>query len=95
MTNNPDNDQNAATTVAEEAYATSGLLETLQDQILSIRNARVESKKLFQSEVINRTIGTEIVSSRNIGEADVSEEITGYYDPLAQSFEVKDATGYS
>ena len=28
LTNNPDNDQNAATTVAEEAYATSGLLET-------------------------------------------------------------------
>ena len=93
LTNNPDNDQNAATTVAEEGYATSGLLETLQDQILSIRNARVESKKLFQSEVINRTIGTEIVSSRNIGPADVSEEIVGYYDPLAQSFEVKDATG--
>ena len=93
LTNNPDNDQNDATTVAEEAYATSGTLETLQDQILSIRNARVESKKLFQSEVINRTLGTEIVASRNIGPADVSEEITGYYDPLAQSFEVKDATG--
>ena len=93
LTNNADNDQNAATTVAEEAYATSGLLETVQDQILSIRNARVESKKLFQSEVINRTVGTEIVDSRNIGEADKSEEIVGYYDPLAQSFEVKDATG--
>ena len=91
LTNDPDNDQDAATTVGEEAYVTAGTIETVQDQILSIRNAKIEQKKLFEDEIVNRTLDTEIVATRNLGEATVSESIVGYYDPLAQSFEVSAA----
>ena len=86
LTNDPDNDQDAATTVGEEAYPTSGILETVQENILSIRNAKIEQKKLFEDEIVNRTVDTEIVSTRNIGAPSTSEAIVGWYDPLAQSF---------
>jgi len=93
LTNDPDNDQNAATTIGEEAYPTSGTLETVQGQILSVRNARIENRQEFESELVNRTLDTEVVSSRNIGTASVSENVVGWYDPLAQSFLVKEAPG--
>jgi len=86
LTNDPENDQDAATTVGEEAYPTSGVLETVQEQILSIRNAKIEQKKLFEEELVNRTVDTEITATRNIGNASTSESIVGWYDPLAQSF---------
>ena len=93
LTNEPDNDQNAATTIGEEAYPTSGTLETVQGQIMSVRNARIENRQEFESELVNRTLDTEVVSSRNIGTASVSENVVGWYDPLAQSFLVKEAPG--
>jgi hypothetical protein len=86
LTNDPDNDQNAATTIGEQAYPTSGIIETVQDQILSIRNASIENKQLFAEEPINRTLDTEVVATRNIGQPTTSETIVGWYDPLAQSF---------
>ena len=92
LTNDPDNDQDAATTVGEEAYPTSGILETVQEQILSIRNAKIEQKKLFEDELVNRTIDTEVTATRNIGQASTSESIVGWYDPLAQSFLVDQQT---
>ena len=92
LTNDPDNDQDAATTVGEEAYPTSGTIETVQDQILSIRNAKIEQKKLFEDELVNRTVDTEVVATRNLGPANVSESIVGWYDPLAQSFLVDSQT---
>ena len=92
LTNDSENDQDAATTVGEEAYPTSGVLETVQEQILSIRNAKIEQKKLFEEELVNRTIDTEITATRNIGNASTSESIVGWYDPLAQSFYVDKKT---
>ncbi len=86
LTNDPDNDQDAATTVGEESYQTAGTIETVQDQILSIRNAKIEQKKLFEDELVNRTVDTEVVATRNLGAAQTSESIVGWYDPLAQSF---------
>ena len=68
LTNEPDNDQNAATTIGEEAYPTSGTLETVQGQIMSVRNARIENRQEFESELVNRTLDTEVVSSRQISE---------------------------
>ena len=93
LTNEPDNDQNAATTIGEEAYPTSGTLETVQGQIMSVRNARIENRQEFESELVNRTLDTEVVSSRQIGTASVSDNVVGWYDPLAQSFLVKEAPG--
>ena len=67
-------------------------LETVQEQILSIRNAKIEQKKLFEDELVNRTVDTEITATRNIGQASTSESIVGWYDPLAQSFLVDQQT---
>jgi len=92
LTNDPENDQDSATTVGEEAYTTAGTLETVQEQIISIRNAKIEQKKLFEEELVNRTIDTEVTATRNIGRATTSESIVGWYDPLAQSFLVDEQT---
>ena len=93
LTNESDNDQNAANTIAEEAYPTSGSLETVQGQIMSIRNARIENRQEFESQLVNRTLDTEVVSSRTIGSPQTNEQIVGWYDPLAQSFLVQEAPG--
>ena len=92
LVNDIDNDQNAATTVAEEAYTAAGTLETVQENIISIRNARIEQKQEFEERNVNRTLGTQVVSSRVIGQSS-SERTIGWYDPLAQSFLVEDDTG--
>jgi hypothetical protein len=87
LTNDPENDQNAATTIGEQAYTTSGIIETIQDQILSIRNARIENRKIFSdNEAVSRVLDTEIVDTRLTGNPVTTENIVGYYDPLAQSF---------
>ena len=92
LTNDPDNNQDLCNTIAEETYTASGTLETVQENILSIRNARVERRQQFQERNVNRDLGTQVVGSRQIG-GSVTEEIIGWYDPLAQSFLVEDDTG--
>jgi hypothetical protein len=64
FTNNSLNDQNVATTISEEPFSSNGTLETVQENIISIRNARIEHKQQFEEEAIRRTTGTAIVNSR-------------------------------
>jgi len=92
FTNNNLNNQNVATTISEEAFSASGTLETIQENIISVRNARVENKQQFEEEAIRKTSGTQIVGSRIVSSVD-SEQIIGWYDPIAQSFLVLEATG--
>ena len=92
LSNDPDNNQDLCNTIAEETYTASGTLETVQENILSIRNARVERRQEFQERNVNRDLGTQVVGSRQVG-GSVREEIIGWYDPLAQSFLVEDDTG--
>ena len=92
LINDPDNNQDLCNTIAEETYTASGTLETVQENILSIRNARVERRQQFQERNVNRDLGTQVVGSRQVG-GSVREEIIGWYDPLAQSFLVEDDTG--
>jgi hypothetical protein len=90
--NNDSNDQNVATTIAEEGFTSSGTLETVQENIISVRNARIQNKQEFEDRAISRTTGTQVISSQAIGGSS-SENIIGWYDPLAQSFLVEDSTG--
>ena len=92
LINDEDNDQNLCTTISEEAFSATGTLETVQENIISVRNARVENRQQFQSRNVNRTLGTEVVSSEVTGRRSERVEI-GWYDPLAQSFLVEDETG--
>ena len=94
LVNDVDNNQDVATTIAEESFTASGTLETVQENIISVRNARVELKQEFESRNINRTLGTEVVGTRVVAEGvAVQQTVTGWYDPLAQSFLVQDDTG--
>jgi hypothetical protein len=92
IVNNNLNDQNAATTIAEEGFVSSGILETIQENIISVRNARIQNKQEFEDKAVSRTTGTQIVSSNTISKSTTVVQRT-WYDPLAQSFLVEDETG--
>ena len=93
LTDDIDNNQDAAVTIAEEGFASSGTLETVQENIISVRNARVELKNEFQSRNVNRDLGTEVVESTVVSSQTRTQTIITWYDPLAQSFLVEDNTG--
>ena len=91
--NNEINEQNLATTIAEESFSSSGTLETVQENIISVRNARIENKQEFEERAISRTTGTLVISSEAISSSSGSRIIRSWYDPLAQSFLVDEETG--
>ncbi len=43
LSNDPDNNLEVATTTAEETFESSGILETVQEEIVSTRNARIKN----------------------------------------------------
>ena len=92
LVNNNLNDQNLASTIAEEAFSSSGTLETVQENIISVRNARIENKQTFEERALARTTGSQVVNSRVIAQTQ-RQGIIGWYDPLAQSFLVDDEVG--
>jgi hypothetical protein len=99
LTNDKSNNQNLSTTIAEENYSSSGVLETVQENILSIRNARIENKQVFEERSVSKSSGTELVSSQKISTRYDYNYWNRYgyygcwYDPLAQSFVVGEQTG--
>jgi hypothetical protein len=92
LVNNNLNDQNLASTIAEEGFSSSGTLETVQENIISVRNARIENKQTFEERAISRTTGSQLANSRVINQTQ-RRGIIGWYDPLAQSFLVDDEVG--
>ena len=56
LTDNIDNNQDQAVTIAEEGFASTGTLETLQENIISVRNARVEMKNEFKAETLTESL---------------------------------------
>ncbi len=92
LVNDPDNNQDNCTTIAEEAYTAAGTLETVQENIIAVRNARIEQKQEFQDRNVSEVINGEVVSSRVLNRRSERVQI-GWYDPLAQSFLVEDETG--
>ena len=94
LIDNTDNDQDNAESIGEETYTASGTLETVQEQIISVRNARVEVKQETQSERVERGRGNFQVINRNvIRTRNEAVRIREWYDPLAQSYQVLDDTG--
>ena len=92
LVNSNSNDQNVATTIAEEGFVSSGTLETVQENIISVRNARIQNKQEFEDRAVSRTTGTQVVSSNVVSQSS-RQVLIGWYDPLAQSFLVEDDTG--
>ena len=96
LVNSADNDQQEASTIAEEEFTSTGTLQTVQQNIISIRNARIENRDRFESQNAERTTGMVAVQSDLIS--------TSWWtppppppprggDPLAQSFHVAENTG--
>ena len=64
---------------AEVEFTSSGILQTMQDQIISVRNAKVTSEDMFDS----RTVKDTKTSKKN--------EVR-FCDPLAQTFLIEDSS---
>lgn len=64
---------------AQTNYTASGVIETTQETILSIRNAEIVTDQLFEQRTTSRTTQETVQ--------------IGYWDPLAQSFIVQERGG--
>ena len=91
--NDPQNNQEIATTISEEGFTATGTMETVQENIISVRNARIQNKIEFEEHAVNRTTGMQVISTRTISEQFRNITLTMYYDPLAQSFLVDETDG--
>ena len=92
LTDDPNNDQNVASTVGEQKYTATGTLETVQEQIVSVRNAEIQIRQESQSRGRRDFIGSS-TSSNVIDSVTRTQTVVEWYDPLAQSFQVLDETG--
>jgi hypothetical protein len=94
LIDNDTNDQEDTESLGEEKYTASGTLETVQENIISVRNARVEIKQETQAEAVRRSTGPKLTGSKVIAESKGKvQAIREWYDPLAQSYQVLDETG--
>ena len=87
LTNSSINNKNLASTISEETFTSSGIVETSQENIISTRNARFEQKENFQENPVTRTSGLQLASSTLVSTN------TTWVDPLAQSFLVEEESG--
>ena len=87
------NDIRNASTRATSTFLISGIIETVQENIVSVRNAAIQSQDVNDEreiERVNTTVDTEIVSSEVVTTSSVT---TNPPDPLAQTFVIEDPTG--
>ena len=92
LTTSPVNSTIAGTVTgsAEANFKSLGELETVQEQILSIKTPNIERLSVEEQRVLNDRITRKVD-----GPAGQRTEVTGiqYYDPLAQTFLVDETTG--
>jgi len=90
LISDPDNNVDLATTMAERNFSASGTHETVQENIISVRNANVETQSLRQDRGVTRSLGTRLVSSEIISRNFWTWNVG---DPLAQTFFIDETTG--
>ena len=78
LINNASNDRVAATSISDQTFAATGILNTVQEDIVSVRNATIAVEQVTE----NRTQTTQI-----------NRTVVGQRDPLAESFFVEESTG--
>jgi len=96
LTTSPTNSTVAGTVTgsAEANFQAKGELETVQEQVLSIKTPQIERLSTEEQRVLNDRITRRVTGPA--GESlDAVTEITGvqYYDPLAQTFRVDETSG--
>jgi hypothetical protein len=75
---------------AETSFYAEGVLDTLQDDVIGIRNVDVQRETVTDSTVTNQTV-TRTVQTQAFEDRTVSQN--QWYDPLAESFEVVEDNG--
>ena len=93
LINNVDNDPNSATSIAQEGFISAGTLETTQETIVSVRNARVDRVSAIQERDVARVTGTEILDTQVIASSFQADQNNDDRDPLSQSFLVDEDSG--
>ena len=92
LTTSPVNSTVAGTVTgsAESNFHAKGELETVQEQVLSIKTPNIERLSVEEQRILNDRITKKIE-----GPAGQSTTLSGiqYYDPLAQTFRVDETTG--
>jgi hypothetical protein len=78
LINNASNDRVAATSISDQTFAATGILNTVQEDIVSVRNA---------------TIAVEQVTDNRTQTTQTNRTVVGQRDPLAESFFVEESTG--
>ena len=91
LIDNQQNDRNSSNTIAEETFSSSGYIETIQDDIISVRMPSVQNRVIFDNRPISRLIDSIIANSTQNNRGQVSTPVTS--DPLSQTFIVEDPTG--
>ena len=91
LINDEQNDVDSATTLADETFTSSGTMETVQENIVSVRNARRETRISEEQSATFETVSTRVTGSSAIGDAVVTNSWQRNGDPLAQSFRVDPA----
>jgi hypothetical protein len=95
LINNSINNKGLASTSAETSYTSSGIIETVQEEIISTRDAVIETKEEIQTQSASSSQGSVLVSSTQISSSNAFAGRTvnclAYVDPLAQSFVVQDS----
>ena len=91
------NDLRNASTRATSTFLISGVVETVQENIVSVRNAAIQSQDVSDTRDIrqrNETIGTQIVNSEVVStQIQTRTQDINPPDPLAQTFVIEDSTG--
>jgi len=91
LINNTQNSKPTSTTFAESSFTSQGTLEVVQENILAVRNARIEVTQTSESRAASQTT-SQLVSTQLVSSSSETVQI-GFYDPLAESFFVDDASG--
>ena len=100
LTNSDSNSQidGVATTSGETNYYAQGILQTLQETIVSVRSASISSETLTERENVSETTTTATTSIKDYWGRTIHTYKNGkfgycYWDPLAQSFFVDETNG--
>ena len=80
LINSASNDINAATSQSDQTFSSTGILNTVQEDIVSVRNASVSIEQVEETRTQTTQTNRALLQTVN-------------RDPLAQSFFVEDSTG--
>ena len=74
LTDDPDNDPSGATTTGKDIYTASGSVQTVQENIVSVRNAKIVNLYASQDRAVSEQIGSE--TETDIVGVDTTERVT-------------------